>query len=63
MPLDIGVGDIVTTKKNHPCGENKFLITRIGADFRMKCMKCGTEVWITRVKLEKNIKKLEKINN
>ena len=60
MPLDLRENDIITTKKSHPCGSNKFKITRIGMDFRMKCLGCGTEVWIPRVKLEKRIKSLER---
>jgi hypothetical protein len=60
MPMKIDVGDIVTTKKAHPCGSNQFKITRTGMDFRMKCMGCGKELWITRVKLEKRIKKIDK---
>ncbi len=58
--MKIDVGDMIYTKKPHPCGSNQFEIMRIGMDFRMKCTGCGKEVWITRVKLEKRIKKIEK---
>ena len=37
MPMKLNIGDIVQTKKNHPCGH---------------------ETWISRVKLEKAIKKI-----
>lgn len=60
MPIKIEVGDIVYTKKAHPCGNNKFEIMRVGIDFRMKCLKCEKEIWITRIKLEKRIKQIEK---
>jgi len=60
MPIKIEVGDIVYTKKNHPCGNNKFEIMRVGIDFRMKCLKCEKEIWITRIKLEKRIKEIER---
>ncbi|PIE77320.1 MAG: DUF951 domain-containing protein [Clostridiales bacterium] len=56
MPLMIG--DEIETKKQHPCGAKKFIITRAGMDFRMKCSGCGKEIWIARVKLEKRIKKI-----
>ncbi len=59
--MDISVGDIVLTKKNHPCGANEFEILRIGADFRIKCTNCGHEIMLPRAKIEKNIKKV--INN
>ena len=58
--MDIRVGDIITMKKNHPCGDNRFLILRSGMDCRMKCMGCGHEVMVPRVKAEKNIRKVER---
>lgn len=60
MPMPIDVGDKVITKKPHPCGNNEFIITRTGMDFRMRCTKCQKEIWISRVKLEKRIKKIVK---
>ena len=30
------LGDIVTLKKGHPCGENKLEIARKGADMKLK---------------------------
>ncbi len=60
MPLDLKVGDIVETRKQHPCGNNRFEIVRTGMDFRIKCIKCSKQIWIPRVKLEKRIKKIEK---
>ena len=56
--MDVRVGDILLMKKKHPCGEDKFVVTRIGADFRIKCIGCGREVMLERVKVEKNIKKI-----
>lgn len=58
MPMDLKVGDIVETKKNHPCGSNQFEILRVGMDFRIKCMKCEKQIWIERPNLEKRIKKV-----
>lgn len=54
----VKVGDIVEMKKEHPCGNNKFLILRIGLDFKLKCEKCGHEVMVPRLKIERNIKKI-----
>ncbi|MBR2635914.1 MAG: DUF951 family protein, partial [Oscillospiraceae bacterium] len=28
--MDIQVGDVLTMKKKHPCGENRFLVLRVG---------------------------------
>lgn len=37
---EYAVGDIVETKKNHPCGNKKWEITRTGIDFKLKCCGC-----------------------
>ncbi len=58
MPYKIELGDIIETKKQHPCGSKKFEVTRTGMDFRMKCFICEKEIWIKREKLEKRIKKI-----
>lgn len=58
MPLEILVGDVVTTKKNHPCGSYDFEIMRTGMDFRVKCLGCEKQIWIERRKFEKRIKKI-----
>ena len=42
----------------HPCGNNEFLVLRVGMDFRIRCTKCGREVMVARSKIEKNIKKV-----
>ncbi len=57
--MDIKIGDTLLMKKNHPCGENRFLVLRIGMDFKLKCIKCGHEIMIPRAKAEKGIKKIE----
>ncbi len=58
MPMELKVGDVVETKKSHPCGSNQFEIQRVGMDFRIKCMKCEKQIWIERPNLEKRIKKI-----
>lgn len=61
MPLKLNVGDIIELKKQHPCGSNCFKIMRAGMDFRIKCEKCGTEVWLKRSDLEKRVKKIKEM--
>ena len=58
--MDIRVGDVITMKKKHPCGCDRFTVLRIGADFRIKCLECGRGVMLERVKVEKNIRKLSR---
>ncbi len=61
--MDIRLGDTLTMKKAHPCGGDKWLVTRTGADIRMKCLTCGHEVLTPRMKLEKNIRSIQHIEN
>jgi len=56
--MDIQVGDILTMKKQHPCGEKRWEVLRIGADFKIRCTGCGREVMVPRHKCEKNIRKI-----
>lgn len=54
--MDIRVGDQIKLKKPHPCGEYRFLVTRVGMDIKIKCLGCGREVMVPRAKIEKSIK-------
>lgn len=56
--MDVQIGDILQMKKNHPCGNNLFLVTRIGMDFKIECTKCHRVIMAPRSKIEKNIKKI-----
>lgn len=60
MPMDLRVGDILETKKNHPCGGNTFEVLRVGMDFRIRCTTCDKQLWIERPKLEKRIRKVSR---
>lgn len=58
--MDIRIGDILVMKKKHPCGGDKWLVKRVGADFRLKCLQCGHELMTPRLKAEKNIRSIER---
>lgn len=51
-------GDIVMMKKAHPCGTNRWKITRVGADIKIECQGCGHIVMMTRQKFDKGLKKV-----
>ena len=53
------VGDIVSLKKGHPCGENKWQIERMGADMKLKCLGCEKNIWIKRIEFDKKIRKIQ----
>lgn len=56
--MNYKLGSIVVMKKNHPCGENKWIITRIGVDIKIKCMKCNREIMLSSLDFEKKLKKV-----
>lgn len=60
VKMDVRIGDIVTMKKSHPCGGNRWLVKRIGADFKLKCLQCGHEVMTPRFQAEKNIRSIQR---
>ena len=50
------VGDNVITRKPHACGGDKWTIVRVGADYKIKCDKCGRTVMLTSVQFHKAVK-------
>lgn len=59
--MDIQVGDILEMKKAHPCGKpegKRFEVLRVGMDFKLRCVGCGHEIMLPRVRAEKNIRKV-----
>lgn len=58
--MDIRVGDVLTMKKAHPCGGERFSVLRIGMDFRLRCETCGHELMLPRSRAEKNIRGIER---
>lgn len=54
------LNDIVIMKKPHPCGTNEFKIIRVGADIKIKCIKCGRTIMLTRIEFNKKLKKVVK---
>lgn len=60
--MDLNLGDTVIMKKPHPCGCREFEITRLGVDYKLKCLGCGREVMIPRVKAVKSIKSVKTRN-
>lgn len=58
--MEYSLNDIVIMKKIHPCGSNEFEIIRLGADIKIKCLKCGRVIMVPRVDLNKKIKRVIK---
>lgn len=62
MIMEFNLGDIVETRKQHPCGSKEWEIIRVGADIKIKCLGCGRIVMLPRPKFEKSVKKIIKSN-
>ncbi len=58
--LKLTVGDVVRTRKAHPCGSDQWEIVRLGADVRITCVGCGRSVLMPRVRLERRIRQFVK---
>jgi hypothetical protein len=56
--MQIALGDLVKMRKAHPCGSDQWVITRTGADVKIKCQGCGRVVMLDRVEFEKRVKKI-----
>lgn len=52
------IGDVVETKKQHPCGSKTWEINRVGVDYKLKCTGCGHVIMVEREKALKMIKKV-----
>lgn len=42
------VGDVIRTRKPHPCGGDEWTVLRTGADIRIRCNTCGRLVLLDR---------------
>ena len=40
MSTEVKLGDIVRTRKAHPCGSYEWEVVRLAADIGLKCLKC-----------------------
>ncbi len=58
MSKEVRVGDIVITRKRHPCGDNRWRVYRVGADIGMRCLTCGRRVMLPRRKFDRAVKEV-----
>lgn len=55
---EIGLFDVVQMRKPHPCGSYVWVVTRTGADIKMRCQKCGRVVMLDRLVFLRRLKKV-----
>lgn len=58
--MDIQVGDVVTLKKQHPCGSREWEVLRIGADFQAQMCRLCHQIMIARRLVEKNLRDIKR---
>ena len=54
--MRLEIGDLVQMRKPHPCGSDKWVVTRTGADVKIRCEVCGRVVMLDRVEFEKRVR-------
>jgi hypothetical protein len=52
------VGLQVELRKPHPCGSNRWVIYRIGADIGLRCVGCERRVLLARSQFNRQLKRL-----
>ena len=60
MKFDYELNDEVIMKKPHACQTNLWIITRVGADVKIKCKNCSREIMLDRLEFHKKLKKVIK---
>lgn len=58
MALKYNLNDRVVMKKPHACTNNEWLITRVGVDIKLKCLKCNHEIMMDRLDFEKKLRRI-----
>ena len=58
MIESFALGDTVRMKKPHACGENRWTVTRVGADVKIRCLGCGRVVMLDRLDFLKSAKQI-----
>ncbi len=58
MAVIYNLNDKVIMKKPHACGTNEWIVTRVGVDIKIKCIKCNREIMLDRLEFEKKLRRI-----
>ena len=58
LNTSVQIGDIVQMKKRHPCGSELWIVTRVGADYKIKCKGCGRVVMLPFEEFARKVKRV-----
>ncbi|MBM3449403.1 MAG: DUF951 domain-containing protein [Armatimonadetes bacterium] len=53
--MKLYLGDVIRTRKPHPCSGDTWEIERVGADIGIRCRTCGRYTLVSRPRLERRI--------
>ena len=53
--LALLLGDVIRLRRQHPCGGDRWLVDRLGADIGLRCQTCGRHVLVERRHLERRL--------
>jgi hypothetical protein len=53
--LALLLGDVVRLRRRHPCGGDRWLVDRLGADIGLRCGTCARHVLLERRLLERRL--------
>ncbi len=53
--LALYLGDVLRLRRRHPCGGDRWLVDRLGADIGLRCQTCGRHVLVDRRLLERRL--------
>ncbi len=56
MAVDFHLGDVLTLRKQHPCGGRTWRVERLGADIGIRCLTCAHYVLVARRRLAQSLK-------
>ena len=53
--LALFLGDVLRLRRPHPCGGDRWLVDRLGADIGLRCQTCSRHVLVDRRRLERRL--------
>ena len=56
--MNIKLDDVVRLKKQHPCGDDRWRVVRLGADIGIKCLGCQRRMLLPRSVFNRRVKEL-----
>jgi len=57
-PSDMRLGDVLRLRKAHPCGSDRWVVVRLGADIGLRCHGCRRRVLLPRAVLARRVRAL-----